>query len=388
MTRRVDVGYLPLLDAAPLIVAAEMGFAAEEGLELALHREMSWAALRDKLIWGRYAAAHMLAPVVVAQTAGIGAGDAAIDALMVLSVNGDMIGAGPALAGAIAAAGGDFLDAAATGRALAAVAAGRPLRFGVPFPLSMHAALVDYWLAASGLADGVGLVTVPPPRMAAAMAAGEIDAFCVGEPWGSVAVEIGAAHLVLPGAAIWQFAPEKVLAMPRAAVEAEPELAASLMRAVWRAARWLGDPAHAMTAAELAGGPAYLDVSPEILERALAGRLVVDGQGREARLPRAIEFFAGAASFPWRSQALWIAEALARTTGADRTRLRAAARACFRADLYRSVLGPIGADLPGASEKLEGAMATQTAVASTLGRLLLGPDRFFDGRVFDPTEGD
>jgi ABC-type nitrate/sulfonate/bicarbonate transport system substrate-binding protein len=387
MNRRIDVGYVPLLDAAPLIIAAEIGFAAEEGFELILHREMSWATLRDRLIWGPYAAAHMLLPVVIAQTAGIGVGDAPLDALMVLSVNGDVVGAGPALAGAIAAAGGDFLDAAATGRALVTATAGHQLRFGIPFPLSMHAALVDCWLAGNDLGDGLSLVTVPPPRMAAAMSAGEIDVFCVGEPWGSVAVEIGAAHLILPGAAIWQFAPDKVLAMPRKAVEAEPERAASLMRAVWRAARWLGDPANAMTAAEIAGRSRYLDVSPEILERILAGRLVIDPQGHEAPVTRAIEFFAGAASFPWRSQALWTAESLAQRTGANRTRLRAAARSSFRSDLFRSVLGPIGADLPGASEKLEGSMSTQTAVASTLGKLLLGPDRFFDGRVFDPTSG-
>jgi NitT/TauT family transport system ATP-binding protein len=388
MSRRVDVGYLPLLDAAPVIIAAEMGFAHEEGLALALHRETSWAALRDRLLWGRYDAAHMLAPVVIAQTAGIGVGDAAVDALLVHSVNGDMVGAGPALAEEVSAAGGDFLDAVATGRALAAVAAGRPLRFGVPFPLSMHAALVGCWLDGVGASGGLSLVTVPPPRMGAAMAAGEIDAFCVGEPWGSVAVEMGAAHLILPGAAIWQFAPEKVLAMTRRTVEAEPDLAAALMRAIWRGARWLGEPAHAMAAAEVVGAEGYLDVSPEILERTLVGRLVVDGHGREVRVPRAIEFFSGAANFPWRSQALWIAEEMARSTGADRTRLRAAARASFRADLFRSVLGPIGADLPGASEKLEGAMADQTAVASTLGGLVLGPDRFFDGRVFDPIAGD
>jgi ABC-type nitrate/sulfonate/bicarbonate transport system substrate-binding protein len=388
MNRRIDVGYVPLLDAAPLVIAVEMGFAAEEGLDLALHPEASWAALRDRLIWGRYAAAHMLAPVVIAQTAGIGAGDAALDALMVLSVNGDMIGAVPALAAEIAAAGGDPRDAAATGRALAAAAAGRRIRLGVPFPLSMHAALVEYWLAGCGAVGGVELVTIPPPRMAGAMAAGEIDAFCVGEPWGSVAVEIGAAELILPGAAIWEFAPEKVLAMPRAAVEADPPLAAALMRAVWRASRWLGEGANVMTAAELVGAPSYLDVPPEILERALTGRMVVDGRGRELRVPRAIEFFEGAAGFPWRSQGLWIAGALARSTGADPARLRAAARASFRTDLFRSVLGPIGADLPGASEKLEGAMETETAVASTLGRLMLGPDRFFDGRVFDPMEGD
>lgn len=382
MRRHLDVGFVPLLDAAPLIVAREMGFAAEEGLELVLHREPSWAALRDRLIWGGYAAAQMLAPVVVAQTAGIGAGDARLDALMVLSVNGDVIGTTPALAAAVAGAGGDFLDAAATGRALAEAAGGRALRVGVPFPLSMHAALLESWLP-PGTAE---LRTVPPPRMAGAMASGEIDAFCVGEPWGSVAVEQGAAALVLPGAAIWQFAPEKVLAMPRAVVDADPGLAAALMRAVWRAARWLGARENAMTAAEVTA--ARIDVAPEPLERLLAGRLVADRSGIELRAPRAIEFFAGAASFPWRSQGLWIADWLAASTGADRGRLRDAARASFRTDLYRSVLGPVGADLPGASEKLEGAMATPTAVASTLGTLVLGPDRFFDGRVFDPTEGD
>ena len=101
-------------------------------------------------------------------------------------------------------------------------------------------------------------------------------------------------------------------------------------------------------------------------------------------MPAAIEFFRGAATFPWRSQALWIAESMARRTGADRDSLRAAARASFRPDLYRAALGPAGADLPGASEKLEGALLHRTEVASTLGTLLLGPDLFHDGRIFDP----
>ena len=101
-------------------------------------------------------------------------------------------------------------------------------------------------------------------------------------------------------------------------------------------------------------------------------------------MPAAIEFFRGAATFPWRSQALWIAELMARRTGADRDGLRAAARASFRPDLYRAALGPAGADLPGASEKLEGALLHRTEVSSTLGTLLLGPDSFHDGRIFDP----
>jgi ABC-type nitrate/sulfonate/bicarbonate transport system substrate-binding protein len=387
MSRRIDVGFIPLLDAAPLIVALEIGFAAEEGLDLALHREMSWASLRDRLIWGRYHAAHMLAPVVVAQSAGLGAGDEPFDALMLLSVNGATIGVTPPLAAAMGAPALDFQDAAATGRALLAAAGGR-LRFGVPFHFSTHAELVSHWLDRLGGRGRVDLATIPPPQMAAAMAAGEVDAFCVGEPWGGVVAELGVGELILAGSSIWRFAPEKALAMTRRRLEAEPEPAAALMRAVWRAARWTADPANAGTLAEILARPAYLDVSPEILERPLTGRLVVDARGTERKAPGVIEFFAGAASFPWRSQALWLADAIARRTGADRAGLRAAARSSFRTDLFRDVLGPIGADLPGASEKLEGAMPTRTAVASTLGRLQLGPDSFFDGAVFDPSAGD
>lgn len=386
MTRRIDCGYVPLVDAAPLVIAAEIGFAAEEGLDLRLRRELSWAALRDRLIWGAYDAAHMLAPVIVAQSGGIGVGDEPLDALMLLSVNGEVIGANPALGREIRARADDFLDAAATGQALRAAAGGRRLRVGVPFPYSTHALIVTYWLRSVGMAGEVELTTVPPPRMAEAMAAGEIDLFCVGEPWGSVAVERGAAELILPGAAIWRFAPEKALAMPRASVEARPETAAALMRAVWRAARWLGAPTNTATAAGILGRADYLDMHPDLLERALTGRLAINPAGEERLAPRFVEFFAAAANFPWRSQGLWIAEALAELSGADRARLRAAARASFRTDLFRRALGPIGADLPGASEKVEGAMGVPTAVASTLGKLVLGPDRFFDGVVFDPAD--
>jgi ABC-type nitrate/sulfonate/bicarbonate transport system substrate-binding protein len=378
----LDIGFVPLLDAAPLVIARELGFAAEEGLELRLHREPSWSALRDRLLWGSLQAAHMLAPMPVALTAGIGGVRAAVDALLVLSVNGDMIGVRPELAARMGASELDFLDASAVGRAL--VAAGGALRIGVPFPVSMHVELLHYWLGGLGEGPGFELRTVPPPRMAEAVSRGEIDAFCVGEPWGSVAAEAGAAELVLPGAAIWRFAPEKVLAALHDWTEANPELVAALMRAVWRAGRWLAEPGNVVTATELMGQAAWLDVAPEILERPLRGRLVINARGEERRVAAAIEFFRGAATFPWRSQALWIAESMARRTGADREGLRAAARASFRPDLYRAALGPAGADLPGASEKLEGALPHRTEVASTLGTLLLGPDAFHDGQIFDP----
>ena len=381
MSEGLDVGFVPLLDAAPLVIARELGFAAEEGLELRLHAEPSWSALRDRLLWGSHQAVHMLAPMPIALTAGLGGLRVAVDALSVLSVNGDMIGVRPELAERMGASSLDFLDAFAVGRALVA-AAGGTLQVGVPFPVSMHVELLHYWLQSLGEGLRFEVRTVPPPRMAEAAAGGQIDVFCVGEPWGSVAAETGAAQLVLPGAAIWRFAPEKVLAALHEWTEANPDVVAALMRAVWRAGRWIAAPENLGTVGEIMGRT--LDVAPEILERPLRGRLVINARGEERRVPAAIEYFRGAATFPWRSQALWMAELMARRTGADREALRAAARACFRPDLYRAALGPAGADLPGASEKLEGALLHRSEAASTLGTLLLGPDAFHDGRIFDP----
>ncbi|MEC8796180.1 MAG: CmpA/NrtA family ABC transporter substrate-binding protein, partial [Pseudomonadota bacterium] len=302
----LPVGYMPLVDAAPLIVAQEMGFAAEEGIALDLQKAPSWSSLRDMLAFGRVDAAHMLSPVPVAMAMGLGGVASQISALSVLSVNGNVIGVSNRLADKMRAAGAtiDFKDAAATGRALME-AAGAGLRIGVPFPFSMHAELLYYWLSSLGYSapQGIDIRTVPPPLMAEALGAGEIDAFCVGEPWGSIAVEKELGELILPCSAIWEFAPEKVLAVRNDWAKAEPDLTARLIRAVWHAGKWLGDPQSRTTAAELLARPEYVDVPAEVIDRALTGRLVVSPRGEERQVDRFVEFHAGAASFPWRSQA-------------------------------------------------------------------------------------
>ncbi len=381
----LDIGYVPLVDAAPLIIAREMGFATEEGLNLVLHREASWATIRDRLVWGQYQAAHMLAPMAVALSAGMGGITVAVDALSVLSVNGNMIGVRAGHAARLNLTPAQFLDAATVGRALKRGISGK-LRVGVPFPFSMHSLLFHYLLGdASPESGGVlDVVTVPPPYMADAIAAGDIDAFCVGEPWGSVAVERGDADLILPGAAIWKFAPEKVLACWRDWLEANPDTASALLRAVWRAARWIADPANTGVTAEILGSAEHLNVPAEVIERPLTGQITINASGSIRNVPRCLEFFDGAATFPWKSQALWIADALSRQTGMDRQMLRDAAAGCFRSDLHRAALTGIGADLPGASAKLEGALSHPAEAGSTMGRLILGPDSFFDGQIFEP----
>lgn len=386
-TVTLPVGYIPLVDAAPLIVAHELGHATDEGLSLDLRRAASWSQLRDQLAMGHVAAAHMLAPVPIAAALGLGGVMAPLSVLSVLSVNGTVIGVSRALADRLADAGHgfDFGDARAAGTALIAVARDG-LRVGVPFPFSMHAELVYYWLSALGLPAPQALTvrTVPPPMMARALEHGEIDAFCVGEPWGSIAVERGVGALLLPGAAIWAFAPEKVLAARSAWIEEQPELCHRLIRAAWRAGRWLDDPDNRMLTAEIMGRPAYLDLDPEIVERSLSGRLVVRGDGSERQADQFMIFHASAATFPWRSQAEWVGTRLATRLGLDGDGASQAARAVFRSDLHRAALSATNADLPGASSKLEGSLGHDTAVASQRGRLILARDAFFDGRIFEP----
>lgn len=380
MTPALDIGFIPLVDAAPLIVAREMGFAAQERLDLTLHRAANWSMLRDLLDLGRVDAAHMLSPMPVARALGLGGAGPAVETLMVLSMNGQVVGVSPRLAGDMQATGVDFAfdDAAATARALHAA---RPdgLRLGVPFPFSMHAELLDYWLG-----PRVTLATIPPPDMAAATLAGEIEAFCVGEPWGSQAVELGAAELILPGSAIWSQAPEKVLAARVGWAEANPDLAGRLMRAVWRAGQWLSQPQNAHLASEILSAPDCLAVDPEVIDRALTGHLLTRRRGQVIRTPALLDFHQGAANFPWRSQAAWIAGRMARRFSLDPRRATAAAQAIWRSDLYRRHLSEI-AILPAASSKLEGACPVPQTVGATRSSLVLAVNRFFDGLIFDPS---
>ena len=384
MTKTLRLGFLPLVDAAPLIVAEAMGFAEEEGLALDLVAAPSWAALRDLLAIGQVAAAQMLAPLPIALALGLG-GPARFEALSVLNLNGNAIGVSHALAERMQ--GHDFAltDARAAGRAMLA-AAGQGLRIGVPFAFSMHRELVDYWLEGLGqpLPKGLQIITVPPPLMPDALAAGEVDAFCVGEPRGSVAVERNAGQLLLPTSAIWASAPEKVLAVRAGWAEAEPDLSGRLLRTVWRAGRWLDAAKNHSVASEILAQPGRLEVSAEVIERSLTGRLVIGPTGEERAVPGFIRFHTGAAGFPWRSQAAWIGARLARRHGLDPEAAETIAAGVFRSDLYRLHLGPAGADLPAASAKVEGSLGQPTPVASSRGKLILAPDRFFDAQVFDP----
>ncbi|MEL6450033.1 MAG: CmpA/NrtA family ABC transporter substrate-binding protein [Pseudomonadota bacterium] len=383
---RLNCGYVPLVDSAPLIVAQEMRFAADEGLALNLLRQPSWAALRDLLALGHLDVAHMLSPMPAAMSLGLSGPAAQIDALMVLSVNGTVVGVSTQMAQAMRARGwaGGFNDPKATAEPMLS-ALDRPLRVGVPFPYSMHRLLFEYWIRNAGAATppNLRIITTPPPLMAEAVSSGEIDVFCVGEPWGSVAVGADVGELILPGGAIWAHAPEKVLAARRTWIDDNAEQVSALMRAVARAARWLDQPDNRALAIEVLARSSHLDVPLHALEHALTGRFATKFGAAPVHVDNFVQFHNGATNFPWRSQAAWIGAEISHLTGIDRDHAIAVAQSTVRPDCYRTYLGPIGVDMPGASAKVEGALAHPVAVASTRGQMILGPDAFFDGKTYD-----
>ncbi|MEH6719413.1 MAG: CmpA/NrtA family ABC transporter substrate-binding protein [Aurantimonas endophytica] len=388
---RVTVGFLPLLDSAILVAAHEKGFAEAEGIELFLVRENSWASIRDRLAVGHFDAAHMLAPMPIAFNLGLAPLAARTIAPMALGLGGNAVTVSRRLWDAMKHHGAaDDLDPAEAGRALrAAITAppgGERPRFAVVHPHSGHNYELRYWLAACGIDPDrdIEIVIVPPPLMPDALAAGRIDGYCVGEPWNTAAAIRGLGRIVTTKSMIWRSSPEKVLGASAEWADANPQALAGLLRGLYRSARWCGDAANRAELAELLAAPAYIGCPVEWLVPALSGHLHA-GDGTEVDVA---DFFIPqerAATFPWKSHALWFYSQMVRWGQvAASPQNEAITRDSYRPDLYRSALRSLGVALPGANAKVEGGLTEATPVGSAGASLVLGPDGFFDGKVFDP----
>jgi len=215
------LGFIPLTDCAPLVVAQDLGLFAEEGLNVTLSREASWATVRDKVAVGALDGAHMLAPMALASPLGVdGAGDARpMIAPLALNLNGSAITVSTALAAALREIDPEGMAARPiTARPLARLVArsraqgAPPLTFAVVFPYSMHAYQLRYWMAQAGIDPDldVRLVVTPPPRMVEQLRLGGIDGFCVGAPWNAVAAQEGLGEMLIKASEFWPGSPDKV----------------------------------------------------------------------------------------------------------------------------------------------------------------------------------
>jgi nitrate/nitrite transport system substrate-binding protein len=391
--RPLRVGITPLCDSAPLVVAAQRGFFAEEGLDVTLSCEPSWANIRDKLAAGALDAAHMLAPMALASTLGVGPLELPVGTALSLGLGGNAITASLPLWQHMQELAPEAMAQPATrGRALAAVVAARraagapPLRLATVFPVSMHSYELRFWLAGAGIDPDrdVRLLVVPPPRMVAELEAGAIDGFCVGEPWNSVAVLRGSGAILLTKHDLWNSAPEKVLGVTRAFAESEDAAHRALLRALLRAAAWCDAPENRPLIAHLLARHAGIEVPVEALAPCLSGELRV-GPGPATRsLPEFHTFDRFAATFPWRSHAAWMLVQMLRWGHVEKPLdVRAATEAVYWTELHREVAAELGIPRPDGDEKVEGVHAQPWMLASRSGPIELGADLLLDGSRFD-----
>jgi len=367
MTGPLRIGFIPLVDAAALIVAVDKGFAAAEGLDVTLVREVSWSNVRDKLNIGLFDAAHLLAPVAIASSLGLGHVKVPIVASFNLGLNGNAITVSPALHAAIMAEiDGDPYDPMVTALALSRVVAARrksgaePLTFGMTFPFSTHNYQLRFWMAAGGVDpdEDVHMVVLPPPYMVDSLASGQVDAFCVGAPWNSVAVDLGVGHILHFVSDILVRAAEKVLAVRQTWSEKNPQVLAALIRAASRAAEFIEQPENRAEAARMLARPERIGVDADVILRTLDGRLKISPDGTMRESSRYLLVGREGAARPDAVQAVWLYAQMVRWGQASISpeALRIA-RGVFRPDLYDAALGLHGGNADPAGFGSVGAFA-------------------------------
>lgn len=334
-SRPLRIGYLALTDAAPFAVAQEHGCFRRHGLRVELRREIGWATIREKIIYGELDAAHAPAPMLWSARLGLGCPPCEVLTALVLSVNGNALTLSRALREAGVRDLASLRDHALTARRR------QPLNFGVVFPWSSHHLLLRAWLKSGGIDPDrdVRIVVVPPAQMFRNLAAGTIDGYCAGEPWNSLAVRENVGWCPAWSAALDPGHVEKVLMVAQRFADTRAAEHAALVRALSEAAAWCDEPQHREPLAELLGGAAYLNLPARVIAPALLGQFACDAQ-RVEHVPDFIAFHRRDAGVPDRAKA----EALHRAL-ASAGLLPAAAAAdtslpprLFRADLHRGFL--------------------------------------------------
>jgi nitrate/nitrite transport system substrate-binding protein len=355
---QLTLGFVRLTDSAPLIVASELGFYQSYGLDVSLEREVSWANVRDRLVTGDLDAAHMLAPLPLTTSMGLGGMRAQIITGLALSLNGNAITVSQPLAAEIRARGAD----AATG-ALATVRAlrdyldesGEQLTFAAAHTFSSHILLLRHWLMAGGIDPDreLRIIVLPPEQMVDSLSRGIIDGFCVGEPWNSIAVQHGVGAVQATGHQIWNNSMEKVLAVTETWHGNCPGSHLRLRLALMEACRWLSREDNRRRAASILSQARYLDMPEKHLLPSLTGSFAFSKESGEHHLPHFHVFGRFQAGFPWRSEGEWQLQKLGGLLGKSFSRegITAQVQRSFRTDLYREAARVLNVASPGSDHK-------------------------------------
>ncbi len=295
----VKVGFIPLTDCAPIIVAAQMGFDKKYGIKIVPSKEASWAGVRDKLANGELHAAHVLYGLIYGVQMGIGGQQKDMSILMTLNHNGQGITLANQLKEKGVTSGGTLkrlLDNE-----------NRDFTFAQTFPTGTHAMWLYYWLANYGInpMQDVKTIVVPPPQMVANMRIGNMDGYCVGEPWNARAIYDKVGYTVATTQDIWVDHPEKVLGTTADFIAKNPNTALALTKAILEASRYIDATKNRAEVAKLISGKAYVNAPEEVIEGRFLGHYD-NGIGKKWEDPNYMKFFNdGKVSFPYLSDGMW-----------------------------------------------------------------------------------
>ena len=338
----VKVGFIPLTDCASVVMASVLGFDKKYGIKIVPSKESSWASVRDKLVNGELDAAHVLYGLIYGVHLGVSGAKKDMAVLMTLNQNGQAITLSKKLADKGAVDGPSLAKLMQTDK--------REYTFAQTFPTGTHAMWLYYWLAAHGIdpLKDAKVITVPPPQMVANMRVGNMDGFCVGEPWGHRAIVDGIGITAITTQDIWKNHPEKVLGTSAEWVKKYPNTARALTAAVLEAGRWIdASLSNKNKMAETIADKSYVNTSVDVINQRILGRYQ-NGLGKSWDDPNYMKFFSdGAVNFPYLSDGMWFLTQHRRwglmKTDPD---YLAVARSINQIDLYKDAAAMVKVSVP------------------------------------------
>jgi nitrate/nitrite transport system substrate-binding protein len=340
--RKVKLGFIALTDCASVVMAKELGYFAERGLDVSIEKQASWPATRDALLTGQIDGAHCLYTMPLSVATGVGGnGSRDLRIAMMLNNNGQAI----TLAKDLADAGYGDPKAAAD-----VLTAKKGTTLAMTFPGGTHDLWLRYWLLAGGVDLGsVGIEPVPPPQMVQNMSVGNVTGFCVGEPWNAVAVQQDIGFTTIATQDLWKHHPEKALVVTKRMAEEQPDVVRDLIAAVLQASEWLDEPANRSKAADTLGTESYVNAPPDEIRGRLTGTYDLGGGlGQKAFEGDQMRFFRdGAVNLPRRAHLIWAAAQYQRMGYLDEApAYQELADELILTDLYAEAAEAAGVEVP------------------------------------------
>lgn len=380
---KLKIGFIALTDCAPLVIAKEKGFFKAEGLDVHVAKEGGgWPGIQQKVISGEYDFSHALAGMPIAATLGIN-GNAHLQALLSLDFNGNAITYGNNIIAEMEKYGLDKTERPVTADSLKKYIDAKrakegknyaPLNFGMVHPVSTHNYELRYWMASSGIRpdQDCTIKPFPPPTMPSNLIAGNIEGYCVGEPWNSRIVLKGKGSALVTNYDIWNNNPEKVLQARADFVKKNPETTKAVMRAVVKAQKWLDESwENREEAIGYLAKRNYVNAPKNVLRKSMSGTFLYN-KGVDSANPMFNVFANNYASYPFYSHGMWFVTQMYRWGQLDKpVDMKALIEKVYRPDLFAEVAKEVGYTLPPSAWKKDGVDEY---------------NKFLDGRVWDPNK--